>query len=390
MQNNFKQSYDYIFAGGGAAGLSLAYRMVNSPLKGRSILMIDREIKDQNDRTWCFWNNHPTPFDSIVFRGWEKLQFISDEFNKEFNLSPYQYKMIRGIDLYRFTRQALEDSMCVNIIHGNVDKIIDGSEFAEVRTGDDTYHGNWVFDSLWRPNELNPDPSRFHSIKQHFKGLEIDTNEYIFYPSTVTLFDFRTPQKGAMRFIYILPFSARRALVEYTLFSADLLAEEEYDKGLKDYIESVLRIHSYEIMSVETGSIPMTDYPFQRRGGQRVINIGTKGGRVKPSTGYAFLRIQKDSDAILSSLLKNEPPIATTEERWDTRLNDSIMLQLMYRRGDIMKSIFTDLFKNNPIQRIFQFLDERGSIWSNLPVLLSLNPTPFLQAWFKIKVLRKI
>ena len=32
-----------------------------------------------------------------------------------------------------------------------------------------------------------------------------------------------------MRFMYVLPFSPRRALVEYTLFSADLLPEAAYE-----------------------------------------------------------------------------------------------------------------------------------------------------------------
>jgi lycopene beta-cyclase len=39
-----------------------------------------------------------------------------------------------------------------------------------------------------------------------------------------------------MRFIYILPFSERRAMVEYTLFSADLLTRAEYEQALRDYL----------------------------------------------------------------------------------------------------------------------------------------------------------
>ena len=36
-----------------------------------------------------------------------------------------------------------------------------------------------------------------------------------------------------MRFFYMLPFTERRALVEYTLFSAALLNREEYECAMK-------------------------------------------------------------------------------------------------------------------------------------------------------------
>jgi lycopene beta-cyclase len=41
--------YDVIIAGGGAAGLSLAYHLVRSPLRDCSILIVEKEAKDQND-----------------------------------------------------------------------------------------------------------------------------------------------------------------------------------------------------------------------------------------------------------------------------------------------------------------------------------------------------
>jgi lycopene beta-cyclase len=47
--------YDFILSGGGLAGLSLAYHLINSPLRDRSILIVDKDAKQQNDRTWCFW-----------------------------------------------------------------------------------------------------------------------------------------------------------------------------------------------------------------------------------------------------------------------------------------------------------------------------------------------
>ncbi|WOC40926.1 hypothetical protein [Polaribacter sp. HL-MS24] len=52
--------YDYIIAGSGCAGLSLLHSLLNTPsLQNTSILVIDQDQKQHNDRTWCFWEKQP-------------------------------------------------------------------------------------------------------------------------------------------------------------------------------------------------------------------------------------------------------------------------------------------------------------------------------------------
>ncbi len=381
--------FDFILAGGGAAGLGLAYHMVHSPLKDCSILVIDKELKNKNDRTWCYWTAHPTILDTIIYHSWERLKFVSDDFEQIFNLSPYQYHMIRGIDFYEKTTQELSKHN-VRFVYGTVEQIKDGEDRAEAIVNGTSYYGKWIFDSLFLPSEFRVDATRYHDVKQHFKGWEIETDWDVFDPQIMTLFDFRIPQKRSMRFIYILPFSSRRALVEYTLFSANLLTEEEYTEGLNDYLENTLGLKKYRILAEEKGIIPMTDQPFARRGGKRILYTGTKGGRVKPSTGYAFSRIQQDSAAIVQSLLKYGDPFHLPKSPWVFRMSDSVMLQLMYRHGDLMKSIFTQLFQNNPIHRIFHFLDETASPTELLLFMTSLSPLPFIKALLKLIILRRV
>jgi lycopene beta-cyclase len=384
--------YDFIIAGGGAAGLGLAYQMAASNLRGQSILIVDREAKDQNDRTWSFWSNRPTRLDHLIYRTWSQLEVVSENFQRTFDLHPYTYKTIRGIDYYQGIRETLSEVPGVHFMRGRVQSVSDtrDKKAAQVTIGEEPHGARWAFDSTFRLVDMISGPGRYHYLKQHFKGWEIETKEDVFDPSTVTLFDFRTPQQGSLRFFYILPFSARRALVEYTLFSDTLLKPHEYDRALGDYIESVRGIDSYRIASVENGVIPMTDRPFPRRLGQRVMAIGTKGGIVKPSTGYAFHRIQKDAEAIVESLLNYGSPftIPTSPRRY--RLFDTIMLQVMHRQGDRMKEIFVEMFKNNDIQQIFRFLDEEASLVENIRILRSLPSAPFLKALFRVKLLRKV
>ena len=381
--------YDIIMAGGGLAGLSLAYHLIHSPLRESSILIVDPDTKTRNDRTWCFWTDQSTVFDDIVYRAWDRLRFVGENFNRVFDLGAYRYQMIRGIDFYRCVRQELAAHPNVAIVQGTVDGTEDGADEARVTVGDRVYAGRWVFDSLLRPSELRTDPSRYHFLRQHFKGWIIETPKDAFDPRTPTLFDFRTPQNGSMRFVYTLPFSERRALVEYTLFSADPLRREVYERGLREYIEARAGIRNYRIVEEESGVIPMTDRPFPRRLGRRVMAIGTKGGRVKPSTGYAFLRIQRDSAAIVQSLLKNGHPFGVPRDSAWYRLHDAIMLDVMARNGGRMARIFTELFRRNPIRRIIQFLDEAGSLANDAALLASLPPGPFLRALLRVCARRR-
>ena len=71
-----------------------------------------------------------------------------------------------------------------------------------------------MFDSLFLPGNFNPNPKRYHILWQHFKGWVIETEQPAFDPDLPTMFDFRTPQDGAMRFMYILPSSKHKALCE--------------------------------------------------------------------------------------------------------------------------------------------------------------------------------
>ena len=384
------ESYDYIIAGGGAAGLSLAYHLIRSDLKDRSILIVDKDAKNQNDRTWCFWIDHSTDFDPILYHSWGQVRFTSRDFDGVIPLGKYRYNMIRGLDFYNFTRENLSHFPKVHFLKGSITAIKDQAGGALVVVDGNPFFGKFVFDSLIGPDFILPDPGRYHYLKQHFAGWVIETDRPVFDPDTPILFDFRTPQNGAMRFMYILPDSSTQALVEYTLFSASLLTDAEYEQALADYLRNTLCISTYRVLEKECGMIPMTDNPFPRRASLHVLNIGTKGGRVKPSSGFAFLRIQNDSAAIVQSLIKFGHPfsIPSTPRRY--QLFDSILLQIMFRHPEECAHIFSMLFKKNSPERLFRFLDERGPLMNDILLMTSLPIYRFIEALFRLKGLQRV
>lgn len=373
------KTYDIIIAGGGIAGLSLAYHLLQSPLRHLSILIIDKTIKNQQDRTLCFWTNQPTLFDEIVYRTWEQLHICGENSTTTADLKEYRYAMIRSGDFYRHVREALVLHPNVTWVQGVVNKIADGPDAAQVTVHQQTFSGTWVFDSTLKLSELYGNLEDKPQLKMYAKGWEIDTAQPVFDPQTATLMDFRTDQPGETRFFYVLPLSEQRALVEFTAFSTERFSHQAYQVVLKTYLETTCAVSNYRILSEETGMIPMAAQTRSRRVGQHVMTIGTKGGLVKPTTGYGFMRIQRDSAAMVQSLRRHGHPFAIPAVPHYYRWLDNVMLQVMTAHGDAMKSIFMAMFQNNPIQRILRFLDEAATPWDMSRLVASLPKRVFLQ-----------
>jgi lycopene beta-cyclase len=384
------QSYDVIIAGGGASGLSLASRLAHSPLRDRSILIVEMDAKDQNDRTWCFWTNRPTHFDDILYRSWSQLQVLGEHFEKTLDLHAYRYNMIRGIDFYRFARQSL--SMCphVEFLRGTVERIEDSDQQASVLVDGKKYAGAWVFDSLFDWSAFKPGQADYHALKQQFKGWEIETTEQTFNPQVATFLDFRTPQEHGTHFFYVLPFSERWALVESVLCTSTTVSWELCEQALRVYLKNILGIKAYKTLREERGINPLTDWRFPRRIGKHIMAIGTHGGMVKPSTGYAFLRMQEDSSAIISSLLKVGHPFSLTASPRRYRYFDAVMLEIMTHHAKRIEPIFTSLFNHNPVERIFRFLDEVASLGENVLMMPSLPPRLLWQALLQLDALCRV
>jgi len=389
------EKFDFIIVGGGGAGLGLALTLLESKFKNHSILIIDKDSKQKDDRTWCFWGDENTPFTSIARYSWTNLTVRSETFRREFDLlreghAGWKYWMISGLDFYNHARQQFQKYPNVKVMLGEVEKIVDGENQASVWVKGEKYQGSWVFNSTLQPGEIKIDPQKQHNLKQHFLGWRIKTQEPVFNPEKMTLFDFDTPQEDTLRFFYILPFSETEAMIEYTIFSEALLTPKEYAAAIKVYIEKNLKVENYLILTQENGVIPMTDYPFQRKAGQRIMNIGTRGGLVKPSSGYAFKRMQRDAQAIVYALEQFDDPfrIRTTPARY--HFYDVLLLQILFRQGGKMKNIFSKLFQNNPIMRVFRFLDEDARLQEDVSLITSLPPFPFLRALFRVYLLKKI
>jgi lycopene beta-cyclase len=378
---NFKKHYDYIITGAGCAGLSLLLRILQEPnLQQKSILLIDNNAKKSNDRTWCFWENKPNFFEHLVHHQWQNLLFQTSNKKIPLNINPYTYKMIRGLDFYNYAFATIAKHSNVTVLHANVDYINSNSSHAFVIANNTTYYSNYVFNSIiFEEDKIQFSNSKSYKLLQHFKGWVIQTTEPIFNDNQAYFMDFRVPQNHDTTFVYVLPTSSTTALVEYTFFNHQLLPNNEaYDILLNEYLLTFWNLKNYSILEEEYGIIPMTNYTFSSKKGF-VINIGTAGGYTKPSSGYTFTFIQKNTAGIVQKLINNQPPILAAHSKkflW----YDATLLNVLSNKKMNGDKIFEYMFSKLPASLVLKFLDNETSIWEDIKILNSVPTSIFFKA----------
>jgi lycopene beta-cyclase len=371
------QQYDYIIAGAGCAGLSLAIHLIRSGQFGnKRILLVDQQDKNKNDRTWCFWEKSSGLFQSIVYKEWKNLVVKGEGSFTQLDIDPYTYKLIRGIDFYKYCFEEINKQPNFTVLQGSITELVSTEQEAYVTVNGERITASYIFSSiqLQKPQLVKGQ----YWLLQHFKGWVIETPEPKFDPSSAVLMDFETDQSEGTTFFYVLPFTAHKALVEYTLFSEKVLPDETYERSLKHYVSHTLGFADYIIHEKEFGVIPMTNYSFKQQD-NKIVYIGTAGGQTKASSGYTFRFIQKQSARIVQNLGAGKTDfISKSSTRF--QYYDSVLLQILAEKKMKGSEIFTRLFAANKASKVFCFLDNETTIAEELPILKSLPFFTFLKA----------
>ncbi len=373
--------YDYIIAGAGCAGLSLLKRMMEDPFfSDKQILVIDQAKKNSNDRTWCFWEKEPGLFESIVHHQWQHVNFYSNNFFAKLDLLPYQYKMIRGIDFYEAVIKKAASYSNITFRYEEVNSAISTTTNAIVQLKTESLTAEYVFNSiLFEKGTKNKSKNTYHLL-QHFKGWVIETEQASFDPQVATLMDFRISQENGTAFFYVMPTSTTSALIEYTLFTDQLLPDSAYDVALKNYITQYLLINQYQIQHSEFGVIPMTNQIFPLQD-QHIVQMGVAGGQVKGSSGYAFQFIQKRAASIIEGLKKGKTDFSSVGfHQKKGNLYDAVLLNVLHHHKMQGDQIFEAIFSKTKTETVLRFLDNESSLIEDLQIMNTVPTSIFLPA----------
>jgi lycopene beta-cyclase len=368
--------YDYIFAGCGCAAFSILVRMVKHPeLANKKILIIDKDEKIKNDRTWSWWEEQPNPFSHLAIQEWDKFQLGFDGQYTSVFIAPFKYKTVLGDKFYAYSKQQIKNLGNITWVKENIKDV---QANGTVITENQKYTADFVFNSIYniqlKPNDI--------LLWQHFLGHFIETENEVFNPHQATWMDFNVPQQNGATFMYVLPFSPTKALVEYTIFSDSVLPQNVYVEQIDHYLKQQ-NIGAYKVYDMEFDKIPMTTFIFPKRD-HKILFIGSAGGATRASTGFTFNGIQQQADHIIGLMLQNNlnQYSYTFSERVHQQL-DKVMLKLLHRKTLDGATVFGNLFQKNPASRILKFLSGDTSMLETLQVMNSVQKGKFIRAFFK-------
>jgi len=373
-----KIKYDYIICGAGLSGLILANKIFeDSDFDNKQILIIEKNLSDPLNKTWCFWEKKNSSWDDYVIKSWDKLLFNSPNFKNETFLSEYSYKMIKSGFFIKSILQKIRNSKNFKIIEDDVLGFDESKDRVIVKTKSNKYLANQVLNSVVDIEKIKSESS-FPFLLQHFLGWTIETEHDFFDDNKATIMDFNIDQNNETRFFYVLPISRCKALIEFTIFSKKLLEKKNYDIELKKYLSN-LNLFKYDIVEKEFGVIPMTCHPFDNSNTDRILNIGTAGGWTKPSSGYTFKYIDKNTDKLIVSLKNNISfsKISFKSRHW---IYDLILLDVLFFKNYMGSVLFTKMFSKNSMKKIFSFLDNESSFIEELKIASSFPKVIFTKS----------
>lgn len=370
------KKYDYILAGGGCAGLSLVYYLLESSLKNSQILIIDPSQGEIPNKTWCYWSKEALPIHPQSARfSWNSfyLRDANQQLTKP--LEELSYHHLNSHDFYAHVLEKIRQFPNVHFLKEEVVSLTPAGTGIQVATkAAGTFNASFVFDSRTELQATNQS-----ILNQIFIGIRIKVSEPLFDPKKWGLMDFETRPSNGFDFIYTLPFSTQEALIEYTAYTTEERSEETLLQELQEFLRIKYGPIAYDIQFQESGKIPMSTRNFFSSVSPRHIPIGTAAGWTKPSTGYTFAPIQENCTALVASLERGELTNFHFPRKNRFVFYDNILLTIAHRWPKRLPGLFLNLFSSSRPELVFRFLSEKTTFSEEIRLLSGLKFGIFLK-----------
>lgn len=325
--------FDIILLGGGLASGLTALRLAALRPELR-VAIIEAGERIGGDHIWSSFDTDMTPEQRawtapLYARRWESYDIRFPKYTRRFDLG---YASARSAHLDAAVRAALPAE---RILTGAPAVMFD----AESVTLEDqrTLTARVVIDG--RGQIKTP---ALELAWQKFVGLEIETER----PHGVTrpmVMDATVDQIGGYRFVYVLPWDARRLLVEDTYYSGDSqLAESTVKARLADYADAA-GWGPYRELRTESGVLPLTlggDIgALLAEGPEGVPQFGMRAALFHPVTGYSFPDAVKTAD-LIAGLPRFDPALlksalaAHAQRHWQQGWYYRLLNRFMFKAAE--------------------------------------------------------
>ena len=367
---------DLLILGGGCAGLSLGVRLAESSASSRSLILEARPAYE-NDRTWCFWRHGPHRFEKLVSQSWSRMEVSSPARRVAFSCAANPYQMIPADRFYAEAQQVIARSRNVSLSTGVTVLAApfykDG--YWNVVTSAGTITASSIVDT--RPQRAVQRDDAL--MWQSFSGQEVECDAPVFDPEVAGLMHFGEACGGDIMFRYVLPSSTTRALIETTVFGAQRLLVSDLAMAQSSAVEHFCGGSAARVLRTETGILPMGVTPQQPAEGPRYVRAGLMSGAARPSTGYAFQRIQSWAETNAARITSGSDAQGHDPDPRLRRSMDRLFLQVLRAYPVRGPELFVRMFGDAGADRVIRFLSDCGTladcaiIGRHLPIGLFLN-----------------
>lgn len=368
--------WDIVIVGGGLGGLALAAELASPAFAAVSVLVLEKRSQYVRDRTWSYWATTPHNYSHLERHQWDKWTVSLGGVVHNQCTQKSRYASLDAGAFYEATVNAISNSSHVNLrMNACVTKVqlCGSSETVITLEQGGTVRARRVLDA--RPVQQ----SRPSALVQQFVGWEIRLERDVFDCSQIQLMSFQ-PNPHGLHFFYVLPYSARCALVESTWVSAADW-QPDFKEELHHYIAQLCGSDDYSVVYREYGVLNLQD---EQPHAAAPVGLGRCGGTLRPSTGYAFIDTLAHAAQLAKSL--SEALQAGTQDTWQPfafhrrateKWMDTIFLEVLTRDWQRAPDYFMRLFGSIQVDDTVAFLTGQASWQQRLRIMLSLPVAPF-------------
>ena len=359
--------YDVAFVGLGASALSTIKLLFENT--DYQLIGIDKNFNNNRNNFFGFWlTDWMSRYEDLIEERWVKWNFNLQEIEVAQESIATPYCVIR---YQKWKEYCLKNLNNLEIKELNVTSILKNENYFEITLDNkEVIFAKKIYDS--RVPDLKKD-----KLKQHFIGHIIQPAESgLSVP--MRLMDFRVNQDQGLHFMYVLPLQNNRILVESTVFSKSALQDHWYEKQIETYVKKILNIHDFKILEKEKGILPMHEIQTKKNTSD-YINIGTRGGASKTSSGYAFSFYLKQLTKCLNEQTASFNGYHSLVSRW----MDNIFVDFIEHSKN-SELVFINLAKNLTGLEFSSFMMGVANFKTKIKIILAMPKIPFIKSMFRV------
>ncbi len=370
---------ELLIIGGGCAGLSLAATLAQAKTNNQTVVVEPRS-EYVNDRTWCFWTSPPDIAEKFSLTSWPTALISDVHRTVRVDLSEQPYQMLRAGDFYDAAVKDIQSGSGVDLWMDTkaYTSVLLASGLWQTETSRGPILSKFIVDTRPPAKSACEEPI----LWQSFVGYEIECEAEIFDPTEARLMDFLSPTRSDIPFLYVLPISKTRALIELTDLGPCRAQSSSLTERLERHIVNICGKHSFSLIRVEYGAIPMGLPSIPVSPDPTYVYVGVGSGSARPSSGYTFCRLQKWADACAGSLLNGGLPIGPLADTPMVSFMDQVFLKVLRRYPALAPELFLRMFEKVPSARLLRFLSDSPTLLDSLYLIGALPKIPFLRELF--------